>query len=153
MGQCGALFPVILVVQRRLRRRQRPVQGFLSTGTRGAQEGAGSFPTRSWPQRGIIGGKRSLEAEVGAFQRYLGISSEAGLEQAIRLSNSKDASERDFAVNLLFTIGTPKAWKYIAILTKDADYSVAFEAKRYLSFSQRGQRRSRRSAQPKATNR
>ena len=37
--------------------------------------------------------------------------------------------------NILFAIGTPKARKYIAILAKDPDYRVAFEAKPYLAFA------------------
>jgi len=82
--------------------------------------------------------KECLQAEAAKVQRFLGISSGAGIDQAIRLANSKDHSEREFAAEILGEIGTPKARKYLETLAKDSDGGVATTAKYGLSVLSRG---------------
>jgi hypothetical protein len=82
--------------------------------------------------------KECLQAESAKIQRLLGISLEAGLDQAIRLANNRDAVERNFAVELFGQIGTPEARKHLETLAKDTDTSVAYMAKVYLSSTSQG---------------
>ena len=69
--------------------------------------------------------KECLEAEAAKIQRFLRISSEAGLDQAIRLANSKDWAKRNFAAEILGEIGTPKARRYLETMVKDSDLYMA----------------------------
>jgi len=48
-----------------------------------------------------------LRAEAAKIQRVLGISPNAGLEQAVAWSRNKDKYTRSFAVEILADIGTP----------------------------------------------
>lgn len=89
---------------------------------------------------GEYDGKECPEAEAAAIQRFLGISSDAGIDQAIRMADSKDRLERQFAAQILGVIGTAKARKYLATLAKDSDTSVAFWAKTNLSELSKGSR-------------
>ena len=84
--------------------------------------------------------KECLQAEAAAIQRFLGISPEAGLDQAIRLANnnSNNTEYLLFAVNLLGNIGTPKARKYLETLAQNPDGRVAYMAKIYLSPAPKG---------------
>ena len=77
--------------------------------------------------------KDCLRAEAAKIQRFLGISSEAGLDQAIRFASNKYPENRIFAAQLLGKIGTPEAGKYLEILAKDSNGAVAVIAKYYLS--------------------
>ncbi len=74
-----------------------------------------------------------LEAEASAIKRFLGVSPDAGIEQAIRLSNSKDRLAREFGVVLLIKIGTASAREQLQRLSNDADWAVRTEAKNGLS--------------------
>jgi hypothetical protein len=52
--------------------------------------------------------KECLEAEEAALQRFLGLSKDAGIDQAIRLATSDDRLARQFGTVLLLQIGTPR---------------------------------------------
>ena len=82
--------------------------------------------------------KECLQAEASKIERFLGISSEAGLDQAIRLANSKNTAQRSFAADILGDIGTPKAQKYLQALARDSDGDVALSGKYYLSLLAKG---------------
>ncbi len=84
------------------------------------------------------GDMECLEAELGAIQRFLGISGTAGLDQALRLANSKDTAERDFATQLLGEIGTPEARRSLERLAADSEKAVSEDAKYALSKSAKG---------------
>jgi len=77
--------------------------------------------------------KECLEAEASAIKRFLGVSPDAGVEQAIRLSNSKDRLAREFGTVLLIEIGTASAREQLQRLSNDADWAVRTEAKNGLS--------------------
>ncbi|HYB90622.1 MAG TPA: hypothetical protein VEC38_06220 [Candidatus Binataceae bacterium] len=77
--------------------------------------------------------KECLEAEASAITRFLGISADAGLDQAIRLTESKDRLEREFGTILLIQIGTPETRKLLEKLVNDPDYGVAMYAKNGLT--------------------
>ncbi len=89
------------------------------------------------PARGANGyalsDKECLEAEAAALQRFLGISSDAGIDQAVRLATSRDRAEREFATELLAKIGTPKAREYLAKLAGDQDWTVSTYARNALA--------------------
>jgi hypothetical protein len=91
------------------------------------------------PVRGANGYARSdkecLEAEAAMIQRFLGISSDAGMDQALRLATSTDPGELEFAAELLFWIGSPKAREYLAKLASHDDQTAATFAKNALSTS------------------
>jgi hypothetical protein len=76
--------------------------------------------------------KECLGAEAAALKRFLGISPDAGVDQAIRLARSDDSAERAFAAQLLYGIGTAAAREYLAKLASDKDKSIAAQAKRML---------------------
>jgi hypothetical protein len=82
--------------------------------------------------------KECLLAEAAKLQRYLGISPEAGLDQAIQLANSEDPAKRHFAVEILGAIGTPGARNYLEILARDSDSGVRLAAKFYRSVLSKG---------------
>jgi hypothetical protein len=82
--------------------------------------------------------KECLIAEAAKLQRYLGISPEAGLDQAIRLAKSEDVAKRNFAVEIFGDIGTQGARNYVETLAKDSDGGVRFAAKYYLSALSKG---------------
>jgi hypothetical protein len=82
--------------------------------------------------------KECLEAEAAAIKRFLGISPDAGLEQAVRLATSTSPKERDFATELLGEIGTPKARDYLKKLENDSFSGVVTDAKYALERSQNG---------------
>ena len=79
-----------------------------------------------------------LLAEAAKIQRFLGVSPEAGLDQAIRLAASKNWTDRLFAASILSEIDTPKAREYLKVLAKDSDGSVATTAKACLSALAKG---------------
>ncbi len=82
--------------------------------------------------------KECLQAEAAAIQRFLRISPNAGIDQAIRLATSKDGGDRVFAAQILGAIGTPEARKYLEKLSADSDNSVMISAKYALSGSAKG---------------
>jgi hypothetical protein len=82
--------------------------------------------------------KECLQAEAAKIQRFLGVSPEAGIEQAIGLAKSKDPGEREFAASLLGQIATPTAKKYLETLAKDSAGNVAYIAKYCLAAVAKG---------------
>jgi hypothetical protein len=81
--------------------------------------------------------KECLEAERASIQRFLG-SSDAGLDQALRLAISKERGERECAAELLAFIRSPKGHEALAKLAKDADRTVVKYATNALSRSAAG---------------
>jgi len=77
--------------------------------------------------------KECLEAEAAAIQRFLGMSVNAGIDQAIRLVSSSNPLARQFGTVLLIQIGTPEARKYLEKLTNDSDYGVSTYSKSVLA--------------------
>ena len=82
--------------------------------------------------------KECLDAEAAKIQRFLGVSPEAGLDQAMRLAKSKDPGEREFAASLLGQIATPTAKKFLETLAKDSAGNVAYIAKYCLAAVAKG---------------
>ena len=82
--------------------------------------------------------KQCLLAEAAKLQRHLGISPEAGLDQAVHLASSEDATRRRFAAQVFGDIGSPQARKYLETLSKDPDPVVRKTARSYLSALSRG---------------
>jgi hypothetical protein len=82
--------------------------------------------------------KECLQAEAAKLERVLGISPDAGLDQAKRLAASKEVFDRDFAIELLADIGTPEARRVLEMLTKEPKGGVAFAAKYTLSKLSKG---------------
>jgi hypothetical protein len=79
------------------------------------------------------GQKECLLAEAAQIQRFPDASSKALLDQAIRLTSSKDPAERAFAADLFGDIGPQAERKYLEILAKDSNRGVADEGKYFLS--------------------
>jgi hypothetical protein len=86
-----------------------------------------ALPPEGTPQQRSF--KECLMAEVAYIQGFLGTSSDAGLNEIVRLVNSKDPGERAFAAHLLGSIGPPMARKYLEVLSKDTDRNVSDSAK------------------------
>jgi hypothetical protein len=82
-------------------------------------------------------GPDCVKAEAAKIERFLGISSDAGLADAIKWSESDDPLTRDFAATVFEDIGTPEALKYLKTLAADPDPSVAVSAKASLRDVQR----------------
>ncbi|MFZ0889333.1 MAG: HEAT repeat domain-containing protein [Candidatus Binataceae bacterium] len=78
------------------------------------------------------------EAEAGKIERFLGISRDAGMSDAIKWANSDDSNRRDFAAAVLADIGTPDAIEYLRSLSNDTNREVAGTAKIYLEAVGRG---------------
>ena len=70
-----------------------------------------------------------LKAEAAKMERFLGISKEAGMSDAIQWANSKDPMQREFATGFLRGLGTAEALKYEQTLSRDPDTRVAKSAK------------------------
>jgi len=77
--------------------------------------------------------KECLEAEAAAIERFLGTSPDAGIDQALRLTQSEDRLARQFGTILLINIGTPKAREQLEKLSRDPDYGTSTYAKNGLS--------------------
>jgi len=74
-----------------------------------------------------------LKAEAAKIQRFLG-SRDAGMSDAIEWANSDNTHDRDFAISILFDIGTSEAARYLRTLSKDTDRNIARSAKDVLRF-------------------
>ena len=68
---------------------------------------------------------RCDEIKADAIERYLGISPDAGIEDAIRWSQSSKQIDRMMAIDVFATIGTPRALDYLKAMTEDSDPRVA----------------------------
>ena len=79
-----------------------------------------------------------LNAEAAKTERFLGISSDAGIGDAIKWSESDDPLTREFAATIFYDIGKPEALGDLKSLAADSDQSVAAGAKVSLQAAQRG---------------
>jgi hypothetical protein len=70
-----------------------------------------------------------LKAEAAKMERFLGISKDAGMSDAIQWANSKDPMQREFATGFFHGLGTGEALKYEKTLSLDPDICVAKSAK------------------------
>jgi ferredoxin len=70
-----------------------------------------------------------LKAEEAKMERFLGISKDAGMGDAIRWANSNSPAEREFATAILPQIRTAEALEYEQTLSRDSDHDVAVSAK------------------------
>ncbi len=69
-----------------------------------------------------------LKAEEAKTERFLGISRDAGMADAVRWSESDDPLTREFAATVFTDIGTPEALNNLKSLASDSDSSVAVDA-------------------------
>jgi hypothetical protein len=74
----------------------------------------------------------------GQIERFLGISRDAGMSDAIRWKNSEDPDDRSFAAWVLADIATPEAIKDLQTLSHDPNSSVAISGKYALRRVSRG---------------
>jgi hypothetical protein len=77
--------------------------------------------------------RECLAAETAKIQRFLGVSRDSGLNEAIEWAKESNSAKRIFAAEILADIDTPEARKYLEALTKDSDQRVGFLARRWLS--------------------
>lgn len=70
-----------------------------------------------------------LKAEPAKIERFLGISIDAGMLDAIKWKNSNNPYDREFAASILADIGTAEAIRDLRTLSKDPDPDVAATAK------------------------
>jgi hypothetical protein len=70
-----------------------------------------------------------LKAEAAKIERFLGISKDSGMSDAIEWANSHDPAQRDFTTEVLSDIGTAEALNYEQTLSRDSDPDVAKSAK------------------------
>jgi hypothetical protein len=75
--------------------------------------------------------------EADAIERFLG-SPDAGIEDAIRWSQSSSKLDRIAAVNMFSSVGTPRALDYLKAMTEDSDPEVARLAEYGLTYVQQG---------------
>jgi hypothetical protein len=73
-----------------------------------------------------------LKAEAAKMERFLKISKDAGMTDAIVWANSNNPSEREFATDVLAGIGTAEALKYKQTLVHDSEQDVAESAREEL---------------------
>ncbi|HVA83461.1 MAG TPA: HEAT repeat domain-containing protein [Candidatus Binataceae bacterium] len=69
-----------------------------------------------------------LKAEAAKIERFLGISSDAGMLDAIKWKNSNNPDDREFAAWVLADTGTAEAIGDLRTLSKDPDPDVAATA-------------------------
>jgi hypothetical protein len=69
------------------------------------------------------------KAEAAKIERFLGVSPDAGMSDAIKWSESDNPRTREFAAGVLEDIGTPEAIEDLRSLSRDSDRSVAESAK------------------------
>jgi len=72
-----------------------------------------------------------VKAEAGKIERLMGASPDAGLKDAIKWSRSQDTDQRQFAVDILHDIATPKAFARLHSMMSDPDESVANRAEEF----------------------
>jgi hypothetical protein len=70
-----------------------------------------------------------IRAEAAKIERFLSISRDAGINDAIKWANSDDPWTRVFASQVLADIGTPDARLYLRTLSRDPNPMVAGVAK------------------------
>jgi hypothetical protein len=77
--------------------------------------------------------KECMEAGAAKIRRFLGMSRDSGMNEAIDWSKDSNPAKRVFASEILADIDTPDARKYLEALTKDSDHRVAVLARESLS--------------------
>jgi hypothetical protein len=75
------------------------------------------------------------KAETAKIQRFLGISRDAGIEDAVKWAQSDDPVMRRFGAIVLADIGTPEAIQDLRTLTNDPEPNVARSAKEDLKYA------------------
>jgi hypothetical protein len=73
-----------------------------------------------------------IEAESGKIERFLGKSDNAGLDDAVRWTQSSNPDEREFGCYVLRDIGTSDAIDHLQTLSNEPDTRIAGIAKRGL---------------------
>jgi hypothetical protein len=76
------------------------------------------------------------KAEAAKIERFLGTSRDAGMDDAIKLANSNNPDDREFAAWIFADIATPEAIKYLQTLSLDP--AVASTGKYALEQANRG---------------
>jgi hypothetical protein len=100
----------------------RQFPGYYRQVLRGLQHEIASSPASADYARGPV---RCEKIEADAIERFLGISPDAGIEDAIRWSQSSKPIDRIMAMGLFTSIGTPRALDYLKAMTSDSDPQVA----------------------------
>lgn len=92
-------------------------------------------PTLAIPQSQKHYDMDCLKAEAAKTERFLGISNDAGMVDAIKWSKSNDPLTREFAANVFADIKTPEAINRLKILASDSGSEVAAFAKARLYYA------------------
>jgi hypothetical protein len=100
---------------------------------------ASAYESACLRESGGASGVDCQKAEAAKIERFLGISPDAGMGDAIKWSESSDPSTREFSAGLFADIGTSEAMDHLKTLTADSDRSVAEDSKVRLKAMQRGQ--------------
>jgi hypothetical protein len=74
-------------------------------------------------------GLNCTKVEAAKIERFLGVSRDAGMTDAIKWADSADPIDREFASDVLADIGTPDALEYLRTLSNDSVRGVALNAK------------------------
>ncbi len=72
------------------------------------------------------------KAEAAKLERFLGVSRDAGMSDAIKWANSDNPLDRSFAADIFADIGTSQAQEYLKTLSQDPNRSVAMSVKGWL---------------------
>lgn len=94
---------------------------------------AGPSPTATPPEQPDRKGLDCDKAYEAKLERFLGVSRDAGMSDAIKWANSDDPQDRKFAALVLDDIGTTQAFEYLKTLSHDPDRNVAMSAKLLLN--------------------
>ncbi len=71
------------------------------------------------PVRAVASANACTKAEMAKMERFLGIDTDAGMEDAVKWAGSSDPDERIFGAAVLKDIGTPSAVDYLRTLSRD----------------------------------
>ena len=94
-----------------------------------APEGPPPQPQPPAPPEPDRAGLDCAKAEAAKVERFLGISRDAGMSDAIKWAESNNPLDREFAADVLADIGTPEAIEYLRTLSRDPNKEVASSAK------------------------
>jgi hypothetical protein len=119
--------------------RALPTPTFESQSNGAMPAGVGLIPAPSpalQPPATLVEDRRGLDcdkAEAAKLERFLGISRDAGMSDAIKWANSDNPLDRSFAADIFADIGTGQAQEYLKTLSHDPDRSVAMSVKGWVS--------------------
>lgn len=99
---------------------------------------AASSPAATRAATPNLAASACTKAEAAKIERFLGISRDAGMSDAIKWASSDDPNKREFAADLFRDIGTPAAIEYLRTLSNDWNSMVADIAKSDLEAAGRG---------------